>query len=183
MIKVFWGSVPDDEEERLERLEQAVVTSQSYDGHLLGIWTALAQVDWIRGREEKALRTIEDAIDKASMLNDRLLYDLVFERAEFRRLTGKGAAALEDYDRAFRFGLGNRDRNMTSIALLGLVLADLSLGRWQYHGSRLEARGSALRARTIASEADIRVTAELAEKVVASLDGGLVELPTRLINF
>jgi tetratricopeptide (TPR) repeat protein len=183
MIKVFWGSVPDDEEERLEHLEQQVAASQTHDGHMLGIWKALAQVDWIRGRREKAMERVEDAIQKARALNDRLLYDLLFERAEFLRLTGDGSAALEDYDRAFRFGLGNRDRNMTSIARLGLVLADLSLGRWEYHASKLEARGSALSARDIAVEADIQVTKQLAEVVVAKLDGALVELPTRLINF
>lgn len=183
MIKVFWGSVPDNEEERLEHLEQEVAASQTHDGHMLGIWKALAQVDWIRGRRQRATDRVEAAIQKARALNDRLLYDLLFERAEFLRLTGHGSAALEDYERAFRFGTGNRDRNMTSIALLGLVLADLSLGRWEYHSSELEARGSALRALDIAVAADIQVTKQLAEAVVAKLDGALVELPTRLINF
>jgi tetratricopeptide (TPR) repeat protein len=183
MIKVFRASVPDDEEGRLEDLEQAVAVRHAHDGHMLGIWTALAQVDWIRGRKAKAMERVEDAIQKARSLNDRLLYDLLFERAEFLRLTGDGASALEDYDRAFRFGMGNHDRNLTSISLLGLVLADLALGRWEYHSSKLEARGSALRARNIAMEADIQVTKRLAEVVVAKLDGALVELPTRLINF
>ena len=183
MIKVFFQSVPDDEEERLESLEQEIATAQSHDGHMLGIWKALAQVDWIRGRRESAMKRVEAAIQKARAANDRLLYDLLFERAEFLRLTGDGSAALQDYGRAFRFGTGNRDRNMTSIALLGLVLADISLGRWEYHSSQLEARGSALHARNIAAEADIQVTKQLAENVVAKLDGAMVELPTRLINF
>lgn len=183
MIKVFRESVPDVEEERLEDLEQAVAARQAHDGHMLGIWTALAQVDWIRGRKETAMERVEDAIEKARSLNDRLLYDLLFERAEFLRLGGDGGAALEDYDRAFRFGMGNHDRNLISISLLGLVLADIALGRWEYHSSKLEARGSALRARSIAMEADIQVTKQLAEVVVAKLDGALVELPTRLINF
>lgn len=183
MIKVFRESVPDDEEKRLEDLEQAVAARHAHDGHMLGIWTALAQVDWIRGRKEKAMERVVDAIQKARSLNDRLLYDLLFERAEFLRLTGDSAGALEDYDRAFRFGMGNHDRNLISISLLGLVLADLALGCWEYHSSKLEARGSALRARNIAMEADIQVTKQLAEAVVAKLDGALVELPTRLINF
>jgi tetratricopeptide (TPR) repeat protein len=183
MIKVFFQSVPDDEEERLENLEQEIATAQSHDGHMLGIWKALAQVDWIRGRRESAMTRVEAAIQKARAANDRLLYDLLFERAEFLRLTGDGSAALQDYGRAFRFGTGNRDRNMTSIALLGLVLADISLGRWEYHSSQLEARGSALHARNIAAEADIQVTKQLAENVVAKLDGAMLELPTRLINF
>lgn len=183
MIKVFFESVPDDEEERLEGLEQEIATAQSHDGHMLGIWKALAQVDWIRGHGEAAMKRVEAAIEKARATNDRLLYDLLFERAEFLRLGGDGSAALKDYDRAYRFGTGNRDRNMTSIALLGLVLADISLDRWEYHSSQLEARGSALHARNIAAKADIQVTKQLAENVVAKLDGAMVELPTRLINF
>lgn len=183
MIKVFFESVPDDEEERLEDLEREIASAQSHDGHMLGIWKALAQVDWVRGRREPAMKRIEDTIEKAQATNDRLLYDLLFERAEFLRLSGDGLAALKDYDRAYRFGTGNRDRNMTSIALLGLVLADISLNRWEHHSSQMEARGSALHARNIAAEADIQVTKRLAENVVAKLDGAMVELPTRLINF
>ena len=111
MIKVFWGSVPDNEEERLERLEQEVAVNHAHDGHMLGIWKALAQVDWIRGRREKAMERVEDAIQKARALNDRLLYDLLFERAEFLRLTGSSTRALKDYDRAYSFGIGNHDLN------------------------------------------------------------------------
>jgi tetratricopeptide (TPR) repeat protein len=183
MIKVFLNSVPDDEEERLERLEQEIAASQSHDGHMLGIWKAMAQVDWIRGRRESAINRVEDAIQNARATNDRLLYDLLFERAEFLRLGGSGSAALQDYARAFRFGTGNRDRNMTSIALLGLVLADMSLDDWEYHASQLEARGSAMQARDMAVQADIQVTKQLAENVVARLDGAMIGLPTRLINF
>ena len=150
---------------------------------MLGIWKAQAQVDWIRGREERAIAKVEDTIGKASLLNDRLLYDLFFERAEFNRLSGNGRAALDDYDRALRFGTGNRDRNLMSNALLGLVLADLAIGSWVHHSSMLEARGSALRARDMADQADIQVTKQLADRVVAKLDGGVGEVPSRLIVF
>jgi tetratricopeptide (TPR) repeat protein len=182
-IKVFTGDVPPDEEERLSAIEEEVAASQSHDSHMLSIWKYQAQVDWTRGRHEVALGRIEHAIGKALALNDRLLYNLYFERAEFRRLGGEVGAALEDYDRALRFGTGNRDRNLTANALLGLVLADLAAGTWGYHSSALEARGSALRARDIAAEADIQITKQIAERVVAKLDGGLAELPTRLIVF
>ena len=183
MIKVFVEAVDDEEEQRLSRIEDEVATSVSHNGHMLGIWKAQAQVDWIRGREERAIAKVEDTIGKASLLNDRLLYDLFFERAEFNRLSGNGRAALDDYDRALRFGTGNRDRNLMSNALLGLVLADLAIGSWVHHSSMLEARGSALRARDMADQADIQVTKQLADRVVAKLDGGVGEVPSRLIVF
>jgi tetratricopeptide (TPR) repeat protein len=182
-IKVFRGEVPTDEEERLSRIEDEVAASTSHNGHMLSIWKYQAQVDWIRGRRERAQRRINDAITKARELNDRLLYNLFFERAEFTRLEGDGLAALDDYDRALRFGTGNRDRNLIANAMLGLVLADLATGRWEYHSSRLEARGAAMRARDIADEADIQITKQIAEQVVVKLDGGLGELHVRLIVF
>jgi tetratricopeptide (TPR) repeat protein len=182
-IKVFRGSVSADEEERLSHIEEEVAASTSHDGHMLSIWKYQAQVDWLRGREGTALERIEDAIRKARELNDRLLYNLFFERAEFTRLGGDGLAALNDYERVLHFGRGNRDRNLLANALIGLVLADLATGRWEYHSSKLEARGSAMRARDTAEQADIQITKQLAEQVVAKLDGGLGELPTRLIVF
>jgi tetratricopeptide (TPR) repeat protein len=182
-LKVFRGLVPENEEARLDRIECQMATSGTQDGHMLGIWKAQARVDWLRGRQDKAKGRIEDAIRKAEALNDRLLYNLFFERAEFLRLGGDGIGSIEDYGRALSFGTGNGDRNLAANARLGLVLADLSTGRWVHHRSKLEARGVAMDARERALEADIQVTAQIAERIVARLDGGVGELPTRLIVF
>lgn len=182
-VKVFLDAVPEDEEDRLARIEEEVAASHAHSGHMLGIWKAEAQVHWVRGRADRAMAKVEDTIGKATALNDRLLYDLYFERAEFTRLSGEGAAAIDDYARALRFARGNRDRNLIANAMLGLVLADVSTGGWGYHGSKLEALGAAMEARAIASEADIQITMQLAGRVVSRLEGGIVDLPTRLIVF
>jgi len=182
-IRVLRGAILDDEDRRLAQLEEEVAATISHDGHMLGIWKAQARVDWIRGRHAHALETIDAAIDNALALNDRLLYNLYFERGEFRRLSGDAPGSLEDYDRALRFGTGNNDRNLIANALLGQVLADLSAGRWLHHSSEVEARGSALRARQMALEADIQVTAQVAEQVTGMLDGSVGVDPPRLIVF
>lgn len=105
-------------------------------------------------------------------LNDRLLYNLYFERAEFERLSGSPGHAIEDYRAVLDFGTGNRDRNLISQALIGLVLAEMGDGRWAHHGTQTGARGSLLRARQIAVDADIQFTVKVAEQVLAMLEIG-----------
>jgi hypothetical protein len=182
-VKVFRESVTAGEKARLDRIECLMATNGTQDGHMLGIWKARARLDWLHGRRGRAKGLIEDAIEKAEALNDRLLYNLFFERAEFRRLDGDAAGSIEDYRRALSFGTGNRDRNLAANARLGLVLADLSNERWAHHRSVLEARGAAMEARDQAMEADIQITAQIAEQIMARLDGGVGKFPSRLIVF
>jgi tetratricopeptide (TPR) repeat protein len=113
---------------------------------------------------------VDAAIERALELNDRLLYNLYFERAEFQRLTGAPEPAIEDYRAVLEFGSGNRDRNLISQALLGLVLSEMTSGRWLHHGTRDDARAALFRARQIASDADIQLTVQLAEQVTTMLD-------------
>jgi tetratricopeptide (TPR) repeat protein len=183
-IKVFWGTVPESEERLLAEAEAEIAATSAHDGYMLEVWKSQAQVAWFRGAGELAFEIIEAAIARALAANDRLLYNLYFERAEFRRLTGTAGDALEDYARVLRFGTGNGDRNLISNALLGSVLVDLWAGRWLHHESRAHARASAVRAREIALAADIQVTAQCAERVVALLDEADVSVPPpRLVLF
>ncbi len=169
-IKVLTGVVPDDEEQILTEIEQEIATASTHDGYMLEVWKSQGQVAWLRGQRQAAIEIIEAAIERALALNDRLLYNLYFERAEYARFCGEHAAALEDYRRVLDFGSGNHDRNLIANAELGLVLLELSAGRWLYHGTTENARASVLRARQTAIEADIQITAGIADAVAAMLD-------------
>lgn len=181
-IKVLVGDVPDDEEELLASLEQEIATSSTHDGHMLEIWKYQAQVAWLRGRREDAATIIESAIRRALALNDRLLYNLYFERAEYARFEGDFASALHDYGRVLNFGEENRDRNLIANALLGNVLVALQMGTWADDLPRTDALSSSIRAREIAIQAEIAITAELAERIVGMLDApASASDPIRLI--
>ncbi len=169
-IKVLTGAVPDDEEQRLAAIELEVAAGSTQHGYLLEVWKTQAQLSWWRGDRQRASDIVEAAIERALELNDRLLYNLYFERAEFQRLTGEPVVALEGYRIVLEFGSGNRDRNLISNALLGLVLAELTGGTWLHHGTSDDARAALLGAREIALEADIQLTAQIAEQVTAMLD-------------
>jgi tetratricopeptide (TPR) repeat protein len=169
-IKVFLEAVPESEERVLTDLEQELAIASTHDGYMLEVWKSQAQVAWLRGRTQDAFEIVEAAIQRALVLNDRLLYNLYFERAEYARLTGQLAAAHADYRRVLDFGSGNRDRNLVANALLALVLVELSAGQWLEHGTRNVARASALRARDIATQADIQITVANAEAAAAMLD-------------
>lgn len=169
-IKVIIGAVPDDEEERLAAIELEVAGGSSQHSYLLEVWKTQAQLAWWRGERRRASDIVEAAIERALELNDRLLYNLLFERAEFQRLTGSARAAIDGYRTVLEFGSGNRDRNLISQALIGLVLAELGTGEWTHHDARDDARRSLLRAREIASEADIQLTVQIAERVTVMLD-------------
>lgn len=169
-IKVLSGVVPEEEEQLLAALEHEIAMSSAHDGYMLEVWKYQAQIAWLHGRSQSATDIIEAAIERALALNDRLLYNLYFERAEYARFTGGYASALQDYGRVLDFGNGNRDRNLIANALLGMVLLELSVGEWVYHGTLEQARASVLRARQIAIEADIGLTAAIADTVAAMLD-------------
>lgn len=169
-IKVLLDDVPDGEQDLLAALEHEIAASSSHDGYMLEVWKYQAQIAWLRGQTRQAADLIESAIDRALALNDRLLYNLYFERAEYARLTGDHPSALRDYGQVLDFGEGNRDRNLISNALLGSVLVELAMGRWVDHLTREEARAAVLRARQVASDADIEITAATADLVAAMVD-------------
>jgi tetratricopeptide (TPR) repeat protein len=171
-IHILLGTVPDDQAERLAMVELEVAGGSSQNGYLLEVWKTQAQLAWWRGDLRAARETVDAAIERAMELNDRLLYNLYFERAEFERLSGSPGSAVEDYRTVLDFGTGNRDRNLISQALIGLVLAEMGDGQLHHHGTQDEARGSLLRARQIAVEADIQFTVKVAEQVLAMLETG-----------
>jgi tetratricopeptide (TPR) repeat protein len=169
-IKVFQGDVPTDEAQRLDRIEAELAATSTHDGLLIKVWKAQAQVSWYSGHHDGALAIIEAAIESAQARNDRALYNLYFERAEYRRLGGDSDPAIADYQRVLEFGEDNGDRNLVANALLGRALAALSNTRSNLRSVSHEAREAALRARTLAWEADIHATARNAERVTMVVD-------------
>jgi tetratricopeptide (TPR) repeat protein len=181
-IKVLVGDVCDDDENTLALLEREIAASSSHDGYMLEVWKYQAQIAWLHGRSQEAAEIIGHALERARALNDRLLYNLYFERGDFARLTGDYPSALQDYGRVLEFGEGNRDRNLITSALLGIVLVELAMGQWVDHITREDARSSVLRARQVAVDADIEITASTAEAVIAMMDGaGTETIQVRLI--
>ena len=184
-IKVLTGAVADDEEQVLADAEAAIAATSAHDGYMLEVWKSQAQVAWFRGDGDRAFDIVGTAIGKALALNDRLLYNLYFERAEYQRFDGQFAKALDDYLTVLNFGRGNGDRNLVSNALLGTVAVDLAAGHGVHHASHVEARATALEARQIALDADIQVTAQTAEQMTSMLDRTAEgpSQPSRLILF
>ena len=105
----------------------------AHDGYMLEVWKSQAQVAWLRGNSPEAVEIVDAAVERARALNDRLLYNLYFERAEFSRLSGDHSQAKIGYDRVLEFGVGNGDRNLGTNATLGLVLTDVAAGTWSYY--------------------------------------------------
>jgi tetratricopeptide (TPR) repeat protein len=182
-IRVYCDSVPLDEEITLTRLEERVVLDDDSGHRLLEIWKSQAQVAWHSGRAADAREIIDSALSKALALNDRLIHNLRFEKAEFSRLGGRPREALSDYLRVHEAGERNHDRNLVSNALLGILCSELAAGEWIHHGSGTSARVAALRAYDIAQSADIRETARAAKQVVSAVDGGDSVQTLRLMLF
>lgn len=181
-IKVFLGQVPNTEEEDLLEIETQIVAA-GHRGYLLEIWKSQAQVAWQRGDRDRAFDIVGAAIDSALEQNDRLLYNLFFEQGEFLRLSGHPEEGLERYRNVLEFGEGNGDRNLISNAILGTVLADMTMC-WRHHGSAERARAACLHAHRIASDADIQVTRQIAERIASAVDGQADSaLEQRLILF
>jgi tetratricopeptide (TPR) repeat protein len=169
-IKVVLGDVSPDEERRLGELEREIASASAHDGHLLEVWKSQAQIAWLHSESEVALGIVDAGIERALELNDRLLYNFYFERAEYDRLSGDYLDALRGYERVLEFGTGNGDRNLISNALLGLALVDLSIEQLLHHDSVEGVRASVLRARQISMDADIQITAGIASAILSMLD-------------
>jgi len=183
-IRVFLEELNDDEEQRLVDIETQDVAA-GRNGYLLEVWKSQAQVAWLRGDQERAFESIEAAIGSALEQNDRLLFNLYFEKGEFLRLSHSPDDGLAHYLDVLRFGEGNGDRNLLSTALLGIVLAEMTKGKWCHHSSRDQALATCLRARQIAADADIQVTRQIAERIASAVagEGVLVPEQLRLIQF
>lgn len=183
-IRVFLEELADDEEQRLVDIEADVIAA-GHKGYLLEIWKSQAQVAWLRGEVERAFEIIDAAIDSALEQNDRLLFNLYFEKGEFLRLSDRPEDGLAHHLDVLRFGEGNGDRNLISTALLGIVLAEMTEGKWRYHESQDRAFGACLRAQQLAADSDIQITRQTAEQIAAAVagDGELALQQQRLIQF
>ncbi|HVY78079.1 MAG TPA: hypothetical protein VG898_06200 [Solirubrobacterales bacterium] len=169
-IRVFREDVPADEEHILFCIETQIAAATTHDSYMLEVWKSQAQVAWLRGDSQRAFEIVESAIEKALEQNDRLLYNLYFEKAEFLRLSGCAKGSLTFYRQVLKFGEGNGDRNLISNALLGLVLADLAADCWVHHASAEKAHDACLRARRVALDADIQITGKIARQIATMFD-------------
>jgi tetratricopeptide (TPR) repeat protein len=183
-IKIFLGQIPGTEEGRLLDIETQVFAA-GRKGYLLEVWKSQAQVAWQQGDRQRAFTIVDDAVGGALEQNDRLLYNLYFEKGEFLRLSGRPEDGLEHYRDVLKFGEGNGDRNLISNALLGTVLADMTGNGWRYHGSAERAHDACLRAQRVASDADIQITRQIAERIASAAAGDIEITPDqqRLILF
>jgi tetratricopeptide (TPR) repeat protein len=183
-IRVYLEELTDDEEQRLVDIEADVIAS-GRKGYLLEIWKSQAQVAWLRGNPERTFEIIDAAIGSALKHNDRLLFNLYFEKGEFLRLSGRPEEGLAHHLDVLRFGEKNGDRNLISTALLGIVLAEMTEGKWRYHHTQEQAFAACLRAQQLAADADIQITRQIAERLAAAVagNGSFALEQQRLIQF
>ena len=177
---MFLDNVPVGEEDRLLDIETQIAATATHNSYMLEVWKSQAQVAWLRGDSQRAFEVVEATIKSALEQNDRLLYNLYFEKAEFLRLSGCPKGGLAYYRKVLRFGEGNGDRNLISNALLGIILADLAAGQWLHYDSEERARDACLRAWQVARDADIQITRQMAERVTVMLDDRADAKPEQL---
>lgn len=182
-IRVFLEVAGAEDAAALQELERELSSRPETKGYCLSVWKYQAQVAWLTGQRADAVQIIEKAIAEALKLNDRLLYNLYFDRAEYARLLGHLTAAAPDYERVLAFGTGNNDRNLVANALLGLVANDLAAGGWPRFTTKERARAAALEAAALAEAADIQATVQAATRTVNALEGGLPPDSLRFIIF
>jgi len=182
-ILVFLGAVTPSTRETLDQLESDVLLASNPGHHLLEIWKSQAQVAWCEDRRSDARRIIDDALTKAEALNDRLMHNLRFEKAEFERLESQPDKAMTDYLLVWEAGRNNHDRNLVCNALLGIICSELAMGAWSYHETKQTAQQAAFDALDIAQEANIYRTTLTAKRVISALDGGPDISDLRLVVF
>jgi tetratricopeptide (TPR) repeat protein/cytochrome c553 len=169
-IRVYLDTASDDDMAALRDLEAELATAPNMQSYCCNIWKYRAQVAWCIGRQSEAFLHLTNAIEGALELNDRMLYNLYFDRAEYVRLCGQPDEAARDYRTVLRFGRGNGDRNLIANAQLGLAACDLTLDAWPIFGSAEGARAGVLEARALALKADIQATAEAATNLATLID-------------
>lgn len=184
-LRVHLKALLPDEAARLKRLEDRVRKHPERSGDLLKVCKARARLAWLEGRRRQAELDIDEALEIALRMNDRLVYNVYFERAEFARLAGEHDRATIDYKRAAVFAEENQDRNLIANCILGEALCAASTVGSDDPDALRELRGSVLEARQMAMDADIQATVQDATRIAASLqavDFDVIER-TRLIVF
>lgn len=184
-LRVHLEALLPDEADRLKRLEDRVRAHQERPGDLIKVCQARARLAWLAGRRRQAELDIDEALEIALRMNDRLIYNVYFERAEFARLAGEYDRASIDYGRAAAFAEGNQDRNLMANCMLGRALCAASTADREDADALQELRGSVLEARQLAVDADIQATVHEATRIAASIqsaDFDMIER-TRLIVF
>lgn len=182
-IRVFWGTASIDDSEMLASIEEVVAGVEGLEGLRANIWKYQAHVAWALGEWSAAVELVEAALAESKRLNDRMLYNLYFDRADFARLRGDGRSADENYRRVLDAGLRNGDRNLVANARLGLVATDLARGRWETFATAENALAETIGARSVAVEADIHATATQATELANAIASGDQSAQPRLILF
>ena len=184
-LRVHLEALLPDEADRLKQIEDRVRDHRERPGDLIKVCKARARLAWLAGRRRQAELNIDEALEIALSMNDRLIYNVYFERAEFARLAGEYDRASIDYARVAAFAEGNQDRNLIANCMLGSALCAASTAGRDDVDALRELRGSILEARQTAVEADIHATVREATRIAASIqavDFDALER-TRLIVF
>ena len=173
-VLVAQGRADDGVDGRLAELEAKVRADGHRPADLVKLRKEQARVNWALGRTSAAVHLLDEAIDDAMALNDRLLYNLYFERADLARIAGQVQLARTNYQRVAAFSAGNQDRNMIANAMIGLALCD-ALDDGASPPQRVAARAALLRAEDVARGATLYGTASLARELVGLVDGSRID--------
>ncbi len=106
--------------------------------------------------ESKSL--IHEAMDGFESLGNRLTYNMKFELGEHFRALGDYDKAYEFYKISCNFSRKNRDRNMQTHSMIGIVLTEILSETYYMHSSLEEMLEEINEAMQIADEADLRIT-------------------------
>jgi len=169
-IQVYLKDIPEKSMEKLNKLEDELQDNPQYENYLPKIWKCQSQVLFDAGKIDEAHSRLAKAIAEALEMNDRLLFNYYFQRAEFFRFQGDVEKAVHDYLKVLEFGRVNGDRNLISNSLLGIAEAEASNNTLIHHLSEADRRSSVLQARAIAEDAGIVVTQRHAEGTLIRLE-------------
>lgn len=182
-VRVYLGSLRADELDILSEIEIATGTGDSVVLDQIKIWKAQARVWNEIGEASQASRTLDRAIKAALALNDRGLFNLYFERAEFARRNGDEQTAQGDLRTVETFANGNGDRNLIANCLLASASLAASMAQTPFEIA--DVRASILRGRDVALSAGIYGTVHAAERLleVVATTPDEASAKTRLIVF
>lgn len=169
-LRVYLNDLLPDERGRLHSLERRVTSEPDRASDQVKVWKALSRIEWLDGRQQEARRYLDLSLERALELNDRGVYNIYFEQAEYDRISSQLALAKTGYKRVLTFGEQNYDRNLIANSQLGIVLCEALSCHLDDVSARHRLRADVFRARQIAMDANTSGTVHEANRIARAIE-------------
>lgn len=168
-IRVFLSIADEQDRDSLRAMEDRLSTDLDRSADLIKLWKERARVEFACGFQNDATHILDRAMETALRNNDRLLFNLLFEQGEFHRILGELVPALKAYSEVAIAADRNGDRNLQANSSLGKAICTFLMEDDVVEDTLAEVRGTVLKARQVANEANILATVEAAEEIAQAM--------------